>query len=311
MTLFDAYLVVDWSAKNSRSPEKESANAVWVGERVVAQDHTPFFKPESYFRTRHDCLAHLRDRLRKHRYAGRRVFLGFDFAYGYPAGFARALRLPGANPPWRLVWTELARLINDNADNTNNRFEVAGVLNSRCHGDPPGPFWGCHDGIQASGLRPYSPSYPYPVRTGGLLELKRETERRLRGVQSTWKLWGARAVGGQTLLGIPAVAKLRDDPEFADFSRVWPFETGFSLTSVPPATPFILHAEIWPGVVNGRLDPKLTIPDQAQVRAMVNWLSELDAADELLPLFGNPSGLTGDRLGTVLNEEGWIFGSGR
>lgn len=110
-------------------------------------------------------------------------------------------------------------------------------------------------------------------------------------------------------LRIPAVATLRDDPEFADISRVWPFETVFRLTPVPSGTPFILHAEIWPGVVNGKLDPSVPIPDQAQVRGMVNWLAQLDAANELLPLFGVPDGLSDHNLRRILDEEGWIFGS--
>ena len=99
MRLFDAYLAVDWSASAKKAPAKPSRDAVWVGERVVAQDHTPVFEPESYFRTRHACLIHLRERLIEHRDAGRRVFIGFDFAYGYPAGFAAALGLHGDTPP--------------------------------------------------------------------------------------------------------------------------------------------------------------------------------------------------------------------
>src|SRR5215213_5156067 len=95
MTLFDAYLAVDWSASSKKSPAKPSRDAIWVGERVVAYDHTPVFEPESYFRTRKACLSHVGDRLRGHRDAGRRVFIGFDFAYGYPAGFAKALGLAG------------------------------------------------------------------------------------------------------------------------------------------------------------------------------------------------------------------------
>ena len=92
-------------------------------------------------------------------------------------------------------------------------------------------------------------------------------------------------------------------------SQVWPFETGFG-EAVPSGTPFVLHAEIWPGVVNAMLDSAIPIKDQPQVRAMVDWLAELDAANELLPLFGTPAGLSGDRLRRVLDEEGWIFGSG-
>jgi hypothetical protein len=98
MRLFDAYLAVDRSANGKPTPKNPGANAVWVGERVIAGDQTPVFAPETYFRTRHACLDHLRSRLREHKEWGRRVFLGFDCTYGYPAGFAEALGLRGAPP---------------------------------------------------------------------------------------------------------------------------------------------------------------------------------------------------------------------
>ena len=111
------------------------------------------------------------------------------------------------------------------------------------------------------------------------------------------------------MLGIPAVARLRDDPAFRAISRVWPFETGFGLIPVPAGNPYILHIEIWPGVVNGKLDPAVKIKDQAQVRAMVDWLAELDARDELLQLIDRPACLADEALAQVLTEEGWIFGA--
>ncbi len=309
MTMFDAYLAVDWSAQSKRTPKKPSPNAVWVGERVLADDHARDVSCERYFRTRWDCLNHLRTRLREHKAAGRRVFLGFDFAYGYPAGFAEAIGLQGTEPPWRLVWNELVELIEDNEDHSNNRFRVAGELNSRCQCAALGPYWGRPASWRIPGLCSKSPRYPFELDAGLVLRAKRETESCLRGVQPTWKLFGNGAVGGQTLLGIPAVAKLRDDPEFQYISRVWPFETNFGLEPAASGVPFILHAEIWPGVVNDKLDPPPAIRDQAQVRAMVNWLADLDAANELLPLFGRPAGLSDDRLRQVCDHEGWIFGS--
>lgn len=259
-------------------------------------------------------MEYLRRRLLSHRDEGRRVFVGFDFAYGYPAGFAEAWGIDGAEPPWRLVWNELRRLIEDFEDNSNNRFQIAGRINSHCQGEPPapnpGPYWGCPATISAPGLSAYKPTYPFPHDSPQSLAYERETESCLSGVQSTWQLLGRGSVGSQTLLGIPAVAALQDDPELRAVSRVWPFETGFGLEPPPFGTPFILHAEIWPGVVNDRLDPTLAIRDQAQVRAMVEWLDELDTANELLPMFGTPTGLSDESLRRVLDEEGWIFGSG-
>ena len=40
---------------------------------------------------------------------GKRVLIGFDFPFGYPAGFAARLGLSG--PPWQGVWAEIARLV--------------------------------------------------------------------------------------------------------------------------------------------------------------------------------------------------------
>jgi hypothetical protein len=311
MRLFDAYLAIDWSASSSPTAKKPSPDAVWVGERVVGEDPRFSVSFEDYFRTRWECKDYLRRRLLSHINEGRRVFVGFDFAYGYPAGFAKARRLEEADPPWRIVWNELTRLIVDGENNENDRFEVAGNLNASCRGKALGPFWGCPVGWDIPDLAPKSPTFPFLTASGSTLEAKRETERqlKLKGVQPTWKLYGNGAVGSQSLLGIPAVAGLRDAPELQSISRVWPFETEFGLTPASAGMPFILHAEIWPGVVNDRLDPTLTIRDQAQVRAMVDWLSELDTANELLPLFGTPAGLSGERLRRVLDEEGWIFGS--
>jgi hypothetical protein len=307
MSLFDVYLAVDWSAKSSPTPPKPSPDAVWVGERMAEEESNCEF----YAQTRTDCEDFLRTRLLAYRDAGKRVFLGFDFPYGYPAGYAAAIGLQGREPAWRATWNELKNLIEDDDDNVNNRFAVAAALNARCKGESEGPFWGCHQGIQEACLKSTGTSYPYLTRSGIVLNEKRETERRLSGVQPTWKLWGNGTVGSQALVGIPVVARLRDDPELKGVSRVWPFETGFGLDPVAPGKPFVLHAEIWPGVVNAMLDHRISIKDQRQVRAMVDWLAVLDATNTLPPLFGRPAGLSDDGMKQAIEEEGWIFGAGR
>src|SRR5688500_8443724 len=97
-TLFDAYLFVDWSARDAPSPARESPDAVWVGE-CSAGGHEPV---ESYWRTRAACLAYLGERLIGHVAHGHRVLIGFDFPFGYPAGYVEALGLAGTAAPWRL-----------------------------------------------------------------------------------------------------------------------------------------------------------------------------------------------------------------
>lgn len=262
--LFDVYIAADWSSRNKPSPAKPTEDAIWVGEKLAAGVFDPTVVEETYFRTRLNCISYLRNRLLHHTDQRRRVFIGFDFAYGYPVGFATALGLTG-DVPWRGVWDELARLIVDEEDNTNNRFEVAAELNARCGEPTPGPFWGCPSGRELPTLRMRSPGYPYEVWSGLALNRLRQVDRRQRGAQETWKLFGAGSVGGQSLVGIPAVCRLRDDEALKGYSRVWPFETGFTLLPTPEEGPFVLHVEIFPGNVPDLLDTEILIRDQAQV----------------------------------------------
>ncbi|HMA34628.1 MAG TPA: cobalamin biosynthesis protein CbiG [Chloroflexia bacterium] len=306
--LFDAYLAVDWSARSTPSPAAPSRDALWVGEALAAGESDPGRPAETYWRTRQACVAYIRTRLLHHLQAGRRVLLGCDFPYGYPAGYAAALGLPGPAPPWRRVWDALARLVVDDAANGNNRFAVAAALNARCGAATPGPLWGCPRGQNTALLAPTSPGFPYPLGPGQALARIRWVERRVRGVQPCWKLYGQGSVGGQALVGIPAVARLRDDSALAAVSRVWPFETGFTPAPTPPHGPWLVHAEIWPGIVPALLDPAIPIRDQAQVRAVVCWLADLDAAGRLGALFACPADLDTAGHAACVDEEGWLLG---
>lgn len=309
MRLFDVYLAVDWSARSAPSPSAPTHDALWVGERCVLNDSPGPSCSESYWRTRRACTAYLRARLLSHVEAGRRILLGFDFPLGYPAGYFDALGLNKDGPPWWQFWQELQRLIVDDAANANNRFHVAAFLNARCGAPLPGPLWGCPSRLRLPALAPTSPGYPYQVRPGLSLERLRLTERRARGVQPVWKLYGTGSVGGQTLVGIPALYRLRSDPALASISRVWPFETGFTSTPTAEQGPAIICAEIWPGLVPMLLDSSSAIRDQAQVRAAAQWLADLDTAQQLGALFATPSDLSPEALERCLTEEGWILGS--
>lgn len=309
MTLFDVYLAVDWSARNAASPKMPARDALWVGERLACGIDDEMMAGETYWRTRHECVAYIRERLLHHTSAGRRVVVGFDFGFGYPAGFADALGLAGDKPPWRRIWDMLASMIVDAADNTNNRFAVAAELNARCGGAIPGPLWGCPVSMRLPHLPPTSPVYPYVVRSGLTLQRFRAMDRRERGLQPAWKLYGTASVGGQILTGIPYVRQLRDDPALASVSRVWPFETGFTCAPVPERGPFILLTEIWPGIVARLLDPSIAIRDRAQVRAVVQWFAERDAAGQFGAFFDLPSDLSPQAAEICVLEEGWIVGS--
>ena len=310
MRLFDVYLAVDWSARSLPSPATPTRDALWVGEELAPGVADPGFLGETYWRTRQACLAHIRTRLLHHVELGRRVLLGFDFPYGYPAGYATALGLSGDTPPWRRIWDELRRLVVDDPTNGNNRFRVAATLNARCGDATSGPLWGCPVGVHLPMLAPTSPGYPYPVRSGLVLERMRLVDRQVHGVQPVWKLYGNGSVGSQSLVGIPAICRLRDDPALARISRVWPFETGFTSAPTSNKGPSIVHVEIWPGVVRDSLDPTIAIRDQAQVRAVVRWLADLDTAGRLGMLFAAPADLSEEALTICIEEEGWILGGG-
>ncbi|HET8627156.1 MAG TPA: hypothetical protein VFL91_07045 [Thermomicrobiales bacterium] len=308
--LFDAYLFVDWSARGLPSPARPSADAIWVGE--CPADGTP--PVETYLPTRAAAAAHLLARLRAHAAAGRRVLAGYDFPFGYPAGFARALDLRGPGLPWQRTWLALAALTRDGPRNDNNRFAVATRLNARAGMAAPGPFWGAPGAAAAATLAPTSPGFPYPLGDGTALARLRPCERRLRGVQEAWKLYGAGSVGSQALLGIPRVWRLRRHPDLRAVSRIWPFETGFTTTPVPTAGPFILHAEVWPGIlgreaVAAEQARTGAIKDRAQVRLLCRWAAGLDAAGALARHFARPPDLTDDEARAAIEEEAWILGA--
>jgi hypothetical protein len=241
-----------------------------------------------------------------------RVLLGFDFPYGYPTGLAAALGLHHLQTaPWKTIWNLLQQLIVDNK-NANNRFQMGSYLNEQVSGQS-GPFWGCPRNHANCYLAVTSPSFPFTSQNGVYLNRLRITEGRIRGVQETWKLYGAGSAGSQALTGIPYVHWLRNDPLLNHFSQVWPFETGFTSTPAPSHGPFVLHAEIWPGIVKDRVTCireayRTSIPDQVQVISMCEWAANQDLNGTLAQLFDSPRGLSQMQVQACMAEEGWILG---
>jgi uncharacterized OB-fold protein len=299
---------VDWSASNVPGPARPRPDAIWVGQSGPAGEPAR----ETYFRTRDAAVQHVASTLERLVAAQHRVLVGFDFPYGYPSGLARSLGLAGPTPAWAQTWTELSRRIADDATNASNRFEVASDLNARIAPAAPGPFWGCPPNRGTSTLSPTGPGFPYRVDDVVVLGRLRLADARMSGVQEVWKLLGTGSVGSQALVGIPRVHWLRHHPSLQHVSRVWPFETGFTSNPAPAEGPFVLHAEIWPGIVNARLDQEIretnAIRDQAQVRLMCRWAAELDREGQLGAQFDVPHGLTPAEIQQVVEEEAWILG---
>lgn len=293
-TDFDSYVIVDWSANAS---PKTGADSIWWAALGWAEGELKLERLENPS-TRQEAEESIERFLKGAVAAGRSVLVGFDFPYGYPAGFARLLGLDG--PPWRAAWDLLAREIRDEQTTrkANNRFEVAARLNERIGGKL---FWGHPHGRVYAGLAPTKPP-PH----GRVAEF-RITERMARGAKSGWQLSGAGAVGSQVLMGLPTLHRLRTEPELASLSTVWPFETGPSLPSRREGRGRIVHAEIYPSLIRAKPAPG-QVKDEAQVLALGRWLAQLDASNELPAHFAAPSLLSAAELAQVLDEEGWILG---
>jgi precorrin-8X/cobalt-precorrin-8 methylmutase len=287
--LFDHYVIVDWSAA---SVPKTGRDSIWIchrgpdGERC---DNPP---------TRHLAKTRLAEILAGVAARGERAVLGFDFPFGYPAGFAARLDLRGA--PWRALWDELARLVHDREDNGNDRFRVGAQLNRRVSGGRF-PFWGCPPGYLDEFL---GPRHHNGHAEGGLDE-RRLIDKWMVGAQPCWKLAYTGSVGSQSLTGIPVVRALRDDPRWKACARIWPFETGFK----PPNGAQIVFAEVWPSWWRKEIRADLGPPhDRAQVRSVAAIFAEADRAGELAAWFAGDPGLSAAQRRIVEAEEAWTLG---
>jgi hypothetical protein len=283
--LFDTYIIVDWSAA---TVPKTGRDSIWICR------HAPDGETVANPPTRHAARLLIAEMLEAAMAKGERVVAGFDFPFGYPSGFARRLGLAGT--PWRAVWDEIARLIDDREDNRNNRFQVAAALNERVSRGAF-PFWGRPVRMESNFL---GPKHHKRHAEDGLLE-KRLIDEWMVGAQPCWKLIGAGSVGGQLLTGLPVVRALRDDPRWADRARIWPFETGLSLGDDAG----IVFAEVWPSW--WKACSKLGPPnDKAQVRTVARVFAAADRTGELAAWFSPPIGDADPQQ--ITSEEAWTLG---
>ena len=118
MSGFDTFVMVDWSGGNDAGPTPR-ADAIWA---CVARDGVA--DAPVYLRNRgaaEDWIAAL---LSAETEASRRTLVGFDFPFGYPTGFAKALT--GRADPFA-VWAWFEERIED-SPKANNRFDIAGDI---------------------------------------------------------------------------------------------------------------------------------------------------------------------------------------
>ena len=300
--LFNAYVMVDWSAATT---PKLGRDSVWIG--VLKRDirFRPTFEAFNPH-TRHAAEHQLREVMTDLRRRGDRALIGFDFALGYPAGTSALLKTKA--PGWQGMWSFLASNVVDKADNTNNRFAVAAKMN-RLMTDEPWPFWGApaKDAQRWLTATKSSPPADFPLATLRRTELATQGSGR-GGAKSVWQLMGAGAVGGQTIMGVPAVKRFVD--ELGDKASVWPFATGWrEITPADLADKEALVAEVYPALVPASPEPG-EIVDRAQVRALCEHYARLDEQGRLGQAFAPPKGTASELVETAEGEEGWILGAG-
>ncbi|UYV38432.1 molybdopterin-binding protein [Rhodobacteraceae bacterium D3-12] len=271
MAKFDTFIMVDWSGGNDRGPTPKK-DAIWscvAGEAPL------------YHRNRQTAEDWLTTRIGEEIDANRRVLAGFDFPFGYPTGLTRSLT--ATDDPLAL-WAWFADQITD-APKSNNRFDIAGRINRLFDGI--GPFWG-------NGLKRDIPDLPRKGRARNCLALPewREAERRAKGAFSCWQMSGAGSVGGQVMMGLPVLHRLR-----ARFNgAAWPFEP---LGNAPLAL-----VEIWPSLIGDAVKVAQRadeITDAAQVRLLAGAVAALPHDTLAQMLADTPPEAA---------QEGWIFGLG-
>ncbi len=276
MSLFDTHVTVDWSGGNDAGPRPRK-DAIWA---CNARDGTPV-----YLRNRQLAEDWLADLIATETAAGRRCLIGFDFPFGYPAGFAQAVT--GSKDPLKL-WDWLEARIEDSPER-NNRCQLASEINAGLKGI--GPFWGNPFRAQDFAHLPRKGL----ARTNTDFPERRAVEARAKGSFTCWQLAGAGAVGSQVLMGLPVLARLKR--RFAGQVSVWPFE---------PLQTRVAFVEIWPSLIAPQIAQAQRpgeIKDAAQMRVLADVLASLDKYGRLEAMLGE--GQTGASEG-----EGWIVGVG-
>lgn len=344
MPLFDTYVMVDWSASSERS-KKPKKDAIWWAVHPLG-DAGPWFKEldrekqrdgndsvfylgdgvQIYEQTRRTAIESIQKFL-LHIARKRRVLIGFDFAFGYPHGFARRITRTDSA---REVWRWMSERIIDTHENCNNRFAVAGELNREIvhqvnkeisvkeHRVSYGPFWGAPSARECVPLtNPYGQSQRSWPRTQFGFESKRLTDKMATDAKSMFQLHYTGSVGSQVLMGLPwlqyLIHLLRAEKETVGPCVVWPFDTGFSMQPKGRG-PGIVIVEIYPSLLGRKKDVSpdylqdKEIWDQAQVRLNAEAFALLDVEGWLERLFRIPEMAKDLSFRNVRTEEGWIFG---
>ncbi|WP_395647962.1 cobalamin biosynthesis protein CbiG [Terricaulis sp.] len=294
MRLFQAYVMVDWSAATKPATGPDS---IWIGVlkrnvrfQLAFESHNP--------PTRVDAEKTLEAVLGDLRRKSERVLVGFDFPLAFPRGTAAALKLGG--PPWRALMDFVAAEVKDKPNNANNRFQVGAKMNRLMTGEAF-PFWGAPARDEQTMLS----AKRTREHTERDLPEFRLAEAAIKGPSSIWKLYYQGSVGGQALTGLPVIKRLKDAR--GERARIWPFETGWKPLAASELDGVdAVFAEIYPSMFGAKAGPGV-VKDEAQVRAACERFAALDEKSQLGPLFGPAK--DDPRRDVVEREEGWILGA--
>ena len=291
----DEVVIVDWSASASPKLGKDS---IWLAH--VDAGAPPSLRALKNLATRAEAVSWLLAAFGEAKQRGRHLVCGFDFSFGYPAGYSELLRRAFAKEasgktPFERVLSVTSALIRDSSSNDNNRFEVAALINwrTKC-----ALFWGRPPKRSYESLSP-TKALPEGLSVNPLAPL-RHTERSL-AVKTNWQLAGAGAVGSQVLMGLPVLDQLWRS---VTAPSLWPFEP-HGLAADGGA---VMLAEVWPTMFT-KGNKEGVIRDSWQVESTAIALGSLHSSQwsELLAPKAWEE-LSPSEHDEVLGEEGWILG---
>lgn len=297
--LFDSYVMVDWSAA---SKPATGADSIWIGAMTPDSRLKLAFKATNP-PTRAKAIEELSELLARCLKRGDRVLVGVDFPLGFPAGTSEALKLKGE--PWRAIRDFLLKEMKDKPDNSNNRFALAARMN-RLISEGPFPFWGCSkkDELTTLSVKKTREHGPKDIGEFRIVETVAMDAKKARP-QPVWKIAYAGAIGGQTMTGIPAIERLREN--FPSL-KVWPFDLPLAkLDAGGLGDTRVVVAEVLT-TLSSTNQQASEIRDEAQVRTLCEALADRDANGKLGALFASEAKLTDPQKGAVTSEEGWILG---